>query len=246
MDFDKLIIPETHNILYFNSVYGKKLFAIYQKNRTCMRTIINNLKQNYSFTKPGKDCDFYLKVPILHKYLYADDFKKTPEQLGLNSKTIIDISHKLDNSCKKYINYDKYYQDEEFKVNQEYKKKEQDAILTDKQIANKMKKSANLQIFIKTLTGRTYTIDVANDLNGLELKYLVQQKTGVPLEEMFLCFGGRLLDNHKTLTELNIIKESTLHLLTSSRGGMFHETSGKNGNYQPLEDCMFYVPADDE
>lgn len=244
IDFDKLVIPKTHDILLFNSLEGKKLFAIYHRSKTSMRNIINNLKQNYNFdyATPDKDCKFYLKVPALQSYLHEDEFCNTPEQLGLNSKTFIDIGLELDHRCNKYTNYNKL--DKILKAKAAEEKKKIDAEY--KQMANKMLHGPFGQIYAKTLTGKTLAIETVSDLTIKELKYLIQDKEGCPPDMQRLVFAGRQLEDSQTLADTNIMNDSTIHVILRLRGGMYHETSGKNGDYKPLKDCIFYVPTDDE
>lgn len=77
----------------------------------------------------------------------------------------------------------------------------------------------SMQIFVKTLTGRTVTISVCGSNTIYDLKLMIQKKEGIPCDQQRLVFSGSQLEEHQTLKELNITKEVTVHLVLRLKGG---------------------------
>ena len=79
------------------------------------------------------------------------------------------------------------------------------------------------QIFVKTLTGKTITLDVRTDDHIVELQLMIWKKEGIPVHVQVLKFQGKYLNSvyniQKTLSDYSIQKESVIHLTGRLPGG---------------------------
>jgi len=78
------------------------------------------------------------------------------------------------------------------------------------------------QIFVKTLSGKTVTVDVEPHDTIADVKAKIQDKEGIPPKEQRLIFDGKQLDDKKMIGDYKIEDASTIHLVLRLRGGPWH------------------------
>jgi len=77
-----------------------------------------------------------------------------------------------------------------------------------------------MQLFVKTLDGKTLTVDAEEEDTIEDIKNRIMEKEGVPTDQQRLIFGGKQLEGQKTLADYDVQEDSTFHMVLRLRGGM--------------------------
>jgi ubiquitin len=75
------------------------------------------------------------------------------------------------------------------------------------------------QYFIKTLHGKTITIEASSIHTIEEIKHLIQKQDGTSRDQQRLVFAGKSLEDGRTLSDYNTQREATIHIVLLLRGG---------------------------
>lgn len=215
-----------NHTITFKSLNNVDMVGIYNPFATSLGKVIDVFFDNYDCKGVNKS-----RIDIISKELGDSVFKYNRSTLmsnlgfGVLKNTVFYLELR-----------------ESGRVNGVYRDAEED-ILTDK-IIREIR--GDMQIHCKTLVGAKYTFNVDVDTRIGELKLLVRRAMGgMPRDQQRLLFEGRQLDDERNLGECGIKKESVIFIVLRLKGGMFAESSGRNGGFGSLNSVVFMIESDD-
>ncbi|KAJ4462174.1 putative von Willebrand factor type A domain [Paratrimastix pyriformis] len=94
------------------------------------------------------------------------------------------------------------------------------------------------QLFVKTLTGKTCTLPSGPNATVRQLKQAIQQREGIPVDQIRLIFAGQQLDDHRRLGDYNMQRESTVHMVLRLRGSPQPEALADDEDNAPVGESL--------
>ena len=176
--------------------------------------VLKNISSDWDaeMLSPAPAIDMAWHEHILDTANYREFCEIFPQPVNHNPEGVFDVDEKFDRYRKTlglYYQYFGYF----------YPRTHKDSIwLYPDFLESHGVLKGGFQLFVKTLTGKTITINVDDNSYVWELKLRIQYKEGIPMDQMRLIFCGSNLLDSKLCGELGIAKESTIHLVLKCRG----------------------------
>ena len=221
-DFIKLDLTD-RGIFKFQTLGKINIYVVYKQNKSKIQDILNIFEQNYDSGLKKTTIFYYSET--LKKTFAHQEMSKTPTEANLSNLETILLT--LEQNFIEPIQYQYEYDNDYFEK-------------------LKIKEGYNLKI--STLTGKTINLKVKSYFKIFDIKLLIQNCEGIPPDQQRIIYSGWQLEDHLTLNDYKLtnnvmekMKEINMHLVLRLRGGMYHETSGKNGNYNELKECVIIL-----
>lgn len=216
--YDKILLNDKYGLAEFKTLNNSSIYIIFNRQKTSLEELKQKFFDNYS-CKGINNQEFELYNKNLNM-IFDDNLWKLASSL-----CVLLVFHLvMKNNIPERTTVNHYYE-----------------------LKNKIEKSkSKINIFLKTLTGKSIEMIVASEITVYELKSILNHLESIPEDQCRLIFGGKQLEDDCTLGDYNIGENSSIHIVLRLRGGMYHETSGKDGSYAPLNNSILFIDIDEE
>jgi len=232
---DVLDIKHDQNILVVHTLNNFPLILKYVAKKTKLKHVIKCLKNKVKYQVfEGRNPVDYKNLGLKFNSNLLENKDLTLEQCGLKNFVNEVNLHRYLNTPK--TNYTRLSCEEIAKS------------LDNKILTNNKK----ITCFVKTLTGKTITLNVVDNVTIEELKLAFMLKDGVPPDQQRLVYSGIQMEDARYLSDyvdFEKYQEVTIHCVLRLRGGMYNEVSGRDGAYKPLKDIqndIFEIDIDED
>lgn len=226
---DNINIGNKYGLCTFVSLNGTKIYSVFKKINTTLKQIIDNFNDNYKCNDLESHCRIEFYSNILNRHLNADDIDKKIEELNLPAK--------FDLQLKMCIDQNKKNEEDNLRKLKYQEKFESDLLMARKNENNKNK----MELYVKLYSGEILVLYLLPTDTIDHIKSEIYKQTNIRKDSQRIIITGQQLNDEKTIHDYNIQSKSTLYLILRLCGGMYHETSGKNGNYKWLRPNILFV-----
>ena len=230
-EFLNTFLKPEQNMLVIKSINKTPILTRYYPKKTNVKSVIETLlnKIKYTFNAGGSEPCENPNIILKYNNNYLTEEEKMLSEYGI-SKRYEEVNIAIKPRNLNLLNYGNPTD-----------------IVSIMKSRNQGKK--NNQYFIKTLTGKTVTLNLPKDALVYEMKAAFCLKEGTPMDQQRMIFKGIEMEMEETVSNL-ANKESTFHVVLRLCGGMFHEVSGRDGQYADLKEIDGVVfdidPIEDE
>lgn len=201
------------NIINFVSLLGVNIYGIYLQDAS-MEKVMKSFYENYQCKNISPD-GLYIYSDHLARNLEESDMQKSTSDYNFPSITCFRLKPKQDIITTDFI---------------------PDRAETAVSVAN----PEHMQIFCAKVGGGNLVLDVNSGMTGTDLKNMIRDRENIDPSIIRLSMAGKEIKD-KTLKEYGIKNGANIYISFRLCGGMFHETSGRSGNYGELTSNLFYI-----